>query len=56
MNFSQIDNRMRKIERLIKIVCDIAHSKPNPARLNKVLGGLFDHHEELIIARRYAAR
>lgn len=49
-----IDNRMRKIERLIKIVCDIAHAKPNPARLNAVLGGLFDHHEELINARRKA--
>jgi len=56
MTYREIDNQMRKIERLIKIVCDIAHSKPNPARLNSVLGGLFNHHEELIIARRYAAR
>lgn len=54
MNRQQIDNRMRKIERLIKIVCEIAHAKANPARLNKVLGGLFDHHETLINARRSA--
>lgn len=54
MNRQQIDNRLRKLERLVKIVCEIAHKKPNPARLNKVLGGLFDHHEDMINARRMA--
>lgn len=56
MNVVAIDHRLRKLERLIKIVCDRAHSKPNPSRLNNVLGGLFTSHEKLIIARRSAAR